>query len=111
MCLTVESFRSELILCLAHTEAVIDFGDDDREDVSEKSIFEGIIPKVQSLRNELTYVLSQGRKGELVREGLRVVLVGPPNAGTTSHSDDRYKFDTLCLINFYNDHPQVNPRY
>ena len=27
-----EQWRSVLLKCLAHTEAVIDFGDDDRED-------------------------------------------------------------------------------
>jgi GTPase SAR1 family protein len=70
--------------CLAHTEAVIDFGDDDREDDVSDSALKPLIPRVQQLRNELSIHLSDGRRGELVREGVRVALAGPPNAGKSS---------------------------
>ena len=68
-------------MCLAHTEAVIDFGDDDREnDVSDESI-RSLLPRVISLRNKLQNLLSNSRRGELVRDGVKIALVGPPNAG------------------------------
>lgn len=79
-----ESWREELLVCLAHTEAVIDFGDDDRENDVNDAAFRQLIPRVKQLRSELVDVLRDGRRGEIVREGLKVALVGPPNAGKSS---------------------------
>lgn len=39
--------RSVLITCLAHTEAVIDFGDDDREDDVDDNAMWALTPKVE----------------------------------------------------------------
>ena len=41
-----------------------------------------LIPKVTILRDQLKTHLLDGRRGELVREGIRIALIGPPNAGT-----------------------------
>lgn len=73
--------RDLLTKCLAHTEAVIDFGDDDRENDIDDSVMWTLVPKVQSLRDELHKHLLKSSKGELVRGGIRIVLCGPPNAG------------------------------
>jgi tRNA modification GTPase len=88
--------------CLAHCEAVIDFGDDDREDDVNDSVMWQLLPKVKALKKELGiyinnyrlivtnnfyYVeihLNDGKKGELVREGIKIALIGPPNAGKSS---------------------------
>jgi tRNA modification GTPase len=79
-----EQWRQVLVKCLAHTEAVIDFGDDDREDDVDDSAFTALIPVVKELQDEIAGYLRDGRRGELVREGVRIVLVGPPNAGKSS---------------------------
>jgi tRNA modification GTPase len=79
-----EIWRNILVKCLAHTEAVIDFGDDDREDDINDSALQSLIPIVRQLRNDIEYHLKDNKKGELVREGIRVALVGPPNAGKSS---------------------------
>ena len=79
-----ESWRGVLMKCLAHTEAVIDFGDDDREDDVNDSAMYALIPKVKALREELEFHLKDGRKGEIIREGIRIALAGPPNAGKSS---------------------------
>lgn len=73
-----------MLECLAHTEAVIDFGDDDREGDINDSALDALVPRIRKLRFELLYHLQEGRKGELVREGIQVVLCGPPNAGKSS---------------------------
>lgn len=39
--------------CLAHCEAVIDFGDDDREDDVNDSVMWQLLPKVEALKKEL----------------------------------------------------------
>ena len=79
-----EAWRAELLKCLAHTEAVIDFGDDDREDDVNESVMWTIVPKVEELRNQLVNHMRDGRKGEILREGIQIALVGPPNAGKSS---------------------------
>ena len=79
-----ERWREELLNCLAHTEAVIDFGDDDREDDVNDSAMYALIPRVRVLQEELMSHLQDGRKGELVRDGVKIALAGPPNAGKSS---------------------------
>ena len=68
-------------MCLAHTEAVIDFGDDDREDHVNDAAMWVLLPRVTDLHGRLSRYLDDAQRGELVREGVRVVLVGHPNAG------------------------------
>ena len=79
-----EKWREELLGCLAHTEAVIDFGDDDREDDIDDSVMWTITPRVRELRDQLSRHLQDGRRGEIIREGVQIALVGPPNAGKSS---------------------------
>lgn len=74
-------YRDELKHCLAHTEAVIDFGDDDREDHVDDGAMWALSPRVTSLHEEISRYLDDSSRGELVRDGVRVALVGHPNAG------------------------------
>jgi tRNA modification GTPase len=74
--------REVLTSCLAHTEAVIDFGDDDREDDVSDAAMNALVPKIRRLKAELETHLQDGRRGEIVREGVHIALAGPPNAGT-----------------------------
>lgn len=52
---TYEGWRQELVGCLAHTEAVIDFGDDDREDDVNDDAMWALTPRVAGI---LAYVYS-----------------------------------------------------
>lgn len=70
--------------CLAHTEAVIDFGDDDREGDINDHAMDALLPIVRNLHAELLRHLRDGRKGEIIREGVQVALIGQPNAGKSS---------------------------
>lgn len=74
-------YRDELKSCLAHCEAVIDFGDDDREhDINDNDMWV-LTPRVEQLRVHLKKHLNDNRRGEIIRDGVRVALIGPPNAG------------------------------
>jgi hypothetical protein len=64
-----ESWRDELRICLAHTEAVIDFGEDEH-DVTD-SAYDAIRPRVTALRAEMAAHLADGRRGEIIRSGER----------------------------------------
>lgn len=81
---TYESWRDSLKSCLAHCEAVIDFGGDDREDDVDDSSMWTLSPRVQVLCTEMKKHLNDHHKGEIIRNGVRVALIGPPNAGKSS---------------------------
>ena len=75
----VEDWRSRVLLLGAHVEAVLDFADED--DVAHlPPDFEA---RVGALRGEIEEWLARPRS-EALREGYRVVLAGPPNAGKSS---------------------------
>lgn len=75
----LEGWREEIKSCLAHAEAVIDFGDDVHEDA-----FEAIVPRINKLCLEVKRHLDDGHRGEIVRGGARVAIVGEPNAGKST---------------------------
>ena len=75
-----ESWRDRLLANLAHLEAVIDFPEEDLpDDVAHKLWME-----VAELKNEVAAHLSDHRRGALIRDGLSVAIIGPPNAGKSS---------------------------
>ena len=79
------AWRSELAACLAHSEAAIDFGDDEIvDDVDEAAIEPALRARVGALRAALDDALVSGVRGEIVRSGLVVAIAGAPNAGKSS---------------------------
>lgn len=75
------NWRSQILSALALVEAAIDFSDE--ADVADATLerAEAIVrPLTVSLGSHLT----SGNQGEILREGFRVVLAGPPNAGKSS---------------------------
>lgn len=65
---------------LAYTEAVIDFPD---EDVPDDQIAT-IVPKVKDVRAAIDTHLNDNHRGERLRGGIHVAVIGPPNAGKSS---------------------------
>jgi len=72
-------WRNALIECLALLEASIDFPDEDLPPDVAAGAAEGL----RGLDADLESALGEGR-GEFVRDGFRVALIGPPNAGKSS---------------------------
>ncbi|MCD6034959.1 MAG: mnmE [Rickettsiales bacterium] len=75
-----EGWRSGLIRMLALLEAYIDFPD---EDIPE-DVLEELKAGVAGLQEEIQAHLHDGHKGEKLKSGLQVVIVGAPNAGKSS---------------------------
>lgn len=76
-----EGWRSRLIEIAALTEAAIDFSDEG--DVSA-SAFAQARKRAETLEKEIAAHLDDGHRGEILRDGFRVALLGAPNAGKSS---------------------------
>lgn len=75
-----EDWRVRLIRAAAWLEGAIDFPDDE---VPEAAIAESRAT-VETVHQEIRAHLADGRQGEIMREGLYVAVIGPPNAGKSS---------------------------
>ncbi|MEB3166421.1 MAG: tRNA uridine-5-carboxymethylaminomethyl(34) synthesis GTPase MnmE [Cyanobacteriota bacterium] len=75
----IGGLRERLLDALAELEARVDFEEDlpplDRP---------ALVGELQAVRGELERLVAEARQGELLREGLRVAIVGRPNVGKSS---------------------------
>ncbi|MGO8952658.1 MAG: tRNA uridine-5-carboxymethylaminomethyl(34) synthesis GTPase MnmE [Rhodomicrobium sp.] len=76
-----EAWRASLLRAMAYVEASLDFPDEG--DIAENA-FNAALPKVRALIAALDHALADGRRGEIVREGIQVAIVGAPNVGKSS---------------------------
>ena len=76
-----EDWRRRLIEAQGLLEASIDFADEG--DVAETAELNGLA-EAASLALTIERHLKDGRRGEIVREGYRIVIAGPPNVGKSS---------------------------
>lgn len=75
----VDHWRREVLALSAMVEAVLDFSDEDDAETLPVELSE----RRNTLRRELEDALARPR-AERLREGIRVVLAGPPNVGKSS---------------------------
>ncbi len=73
-------WREELIKILADIEAKIDFPD---EDISA-DISEAIKSESEKIKNQIKKTLDDDSVGEIIREGFKIAIIGPPNVGKSS---------------------------
>lgn len=73
-------WRDRLIKSLAHLEAVIDFPDEDLPKETAAELWR----EVEALERDIAAHLADGGRGERLRDGVHVAIVGPPNAGKSS---------------------------
>ncbi len=75
-----EAWRQDLIKALAWYEAHIDFSDEEIPEDLEKQVYEIII----RLKQEMLSHLGDSRRGEVLRSGVQLAIIGAPNAGKSS---------------------------
>jgi len=75
-----EGWRADLIGALAHIEAEIDFPDEDLPggQLARQK------PVLERLSGEISAHLDDDHRGERLREGFQIVILGPPNVGKSS---------------------------
>lgn len=77
----VSTVRGALVSVLALVEASIDFPD---ESDIESSVLDEAKGRLASLRVQITELISDGQRGERIRDGVTVAIAGPPNAGKST---------------------------
>jgi tRNA modification GTPase len=77
----IEGWREQLLTLSAMAEAALDFSDED--DVPDAAIEARIGEGIRALEEEVSIILA-APSAERLRDGIRVVLAGPPNAGKST---------------------------
>ncbi len=73
-------WATRLTTCLAHLEAAIDFADEELPaDLATRQA-----ATIATLATEITSHLQDERRGERLRDGFRIAILGAPNAGKSS---------------------------
>ena len=78
--LKTDGWRQSMISIAAELAALIDFADEDLpEDVAQK-----MVNQLQALIGDLELALIKGQQGMIRRDGIKIALVGKPNAGKST---------------------------
>ena len=100
------SLREKLLKILSHVEAKIDFPDED--------LPEDIFKNIKKISNEVILnikkILDDQKVGERIREGFKIAIIGPTNAGKSilaSTCDKIFKSFSLNSLNLSADFPFI----
>jgi tRNA modification GTPase len=75
-----EGWRERLVRALAYAEADIDFPEEDLP----SGLPDAVRPVLEALASEIADHLADGGRGERLREGIAIAILGAPNAGKSS---------------------------
>lgn len=76
----ISQLREKLIDIIAKIEATVDYPEEDLEEVTN----EVATKELKEMLNEIDGILQNAEEGKIVREGIKVVIVGKPNVGKSS---------------------------
>ena len=76
----IKGLRRNLLDIVVNLEAVIDYPEEDIEEITFNTVSEGM----ERVKQELEYLLKHAHTGKILREGLQTVIVGRPNVGKSS---------------------------
>ena len=88
-----ESWRAQLLKLMSLIEAYIDFPDEDLP----ADIIKNITKQVSFLNTEITDHLSDNQKGEKLREGFYIAIIGETNVGKSSLMNALAKRDVAIV--------------
>lgn len=76
----IRKIRQDLIELIAHMEVTIDYPEEDIEDITSQEVNE----KLKPIRKQMEELLETAHSGRLLRDGIKAVIIGVPNAGKSS---------------------------
>ena len=75
-----DGWRTRLLSCVAHAEADLDFADEDLPG----GLTDAVREVAEELAEEIAVHLGDGHRGERLRDGVGVAILGAPNVGKSS---------------------------
>lgn len=76
----VECLLEGMVSLRTFIESAIDFPDEEIDRIAQSQL----ALDLQTLTSDAMSLLSSARQGQLIREGIKLIIVGPPNAGKSS---------------------------
>ncbi|KAK9769236.1 hypothetical protein AB5N19_13668 [Seiridium cardinale] len=81
---TYEEWRQKLLQARAEVEAIIDFSEDQHFDESPGDLLGNVTQQVEEILASIETHENASQRSELLRNGIRIALLGPPNVGKSS---------------------------
>lgn len=81
---TYEGWREQLLLARGEIEALIDFSEDQHFDESPAELLANVKALVEGILHSIQLHKLGSQRSELLRNGIRIALLGPPNVGKSS---------------------------
>ncbi|EEH16851.2 hypothetical protein PABG_06938 [Paracoccidioides brasiliensis Pb03] len=79
-----ERWHQQLLYARGEMEALIDFSEDQHFDESAEEFVLSVTDEIRNLVRQINLHVENASKGELLRNGIKVALLGAPNAGKSS---------------------------
>ena len=76
----IKSLREDILYEIAYIESALD----DPEHYDLEGYYEDLFPKVKRIYDKVSYYVSTSDDGALIKEGIKTVIIGRPNAGKSS---------------------------
>lgn len=76
----IDNIRKNLLKVVAHLEVCIDYPEEDIEDMT----YGEIESSFTTVKKELEQLLSHSDNGRIIREGIKIAIIGKPNVGKSS---------------------------
>jgi tRNA modification GTPase len=77
----IQNLRSKLLTIIAQIEVNIDYPEYDDAIIMSKEI---IAPLTENLISDITHILKESKKNQLIRDGVKTAIIGKPNVGKSS---------------------------
>ena len=77
---TTNHWRQELIGMMVNLETALDFADEEIPD----DLVDGVAIRLSQLRDDIGQLLNDANRGAIIRDGIKIALIGRPNAGKST---------------------------
>ena len=76
----ISSVRNEIISLVSHLQAIVDFPEEDIEELSSEKIEFSL----KNIYEKLEYLLDTAESGKILKDGVKTAIIGKPNVGKSS---------------------------
>ncbi|MBI9012965.1 MAG: tRNA uridine-5-carboxymethylaminomethyl(34) synthesis GTPase MnmE [Clostridiales bacterium] len=76
----IDTIRNKLLKVIAHLEVCIDYPEEDIEELT----YDEIKKSFNEVKDDLSILLKNADNGRIIREGIKIAIIGKPNVGKSS---------------------------